>query len=306
MVSFGSLTAEIGSGVWGTPANFNRLRVLALLLHRCRSIEVIQALHDVWPFLGLVHYIHIFGGSCPLTEFWQVQNSLCVQVLRSPALLHSTWVVGVSQTVALNRGCHLYLAGRPSHWASTHILVIFCFGFVHLTELESVNILPCVTHLLSYCTMVSVNQMMSLTMTVSRDGVGEPYDYADNNSVAWCVSEPYYDADNDIIEYGVCRVCRWQRNCWHMKSCCQWVDSWSVSLQTDISMSSPATCVLLLDSQSMTVFYCFLNYLRQGRYVIVVCLSVCLLATLHKNFQTDLHEIFREGWPRAGSGAVSK
>jgi len=25
-------------------------------------------------------------------------------------------------------------------------------------------------------------------------------------------------------------------------------------------------------------------------------LFVCLLATLHKKFQTDLHEIFREGW----------
>jgi len=37
-------------------------------------------------------------------------------------------------------------------------------------------------------------------------------------------------------------------------------------------------------------------YLRQEGYVIVVCLSVCLLATLRKNFQTDLHEIFREGW----------
>ena len=30
-----------------------------------------------------------------------------------------------------------------------------------------------------------------------------------------------------------------------------------------------------------------------------VCLSVCLLATLRKNFGTDLHEIFREGWQRA-------
>jgi len=42
-------------------------------------------------------------------------------------------------------------------------------------------------------------------------------------------------------------------------------------------------------------------YFRQGGYVIVVvCLSVCLsvylLATLHKNFGTDLHEIFMEGW----------
>jgi len=31
MVKFGPLTAEIGSGVWGTPANFNSFRVLAAL-----------------------------------------------------------------------------------------------------------------------------------------------------------------------------------------------------------------------------------------------------------------------------------
>jgi len=33
MVNFGPLTAEIGSGVWGIPANFNGFRVLAALLH---------------------------------------------------------------------------------------------------------------------------------------------------------------------------------------------------------------------------------------------------------------------------------
>ena len=33
MVSFGPLTAEIGSTIWGTPANFNWFRVLAALLH---------------------------------------------------------------------------------------------------------------------------------------------------------------------------------------------------------------------------------------------------------------------------------
>ena len=42
------------------------------------------------------------------------------------ALLHGTLVVGVSQTVALNRGRHLYLAGRPSRWALAHILVGLC------------------------------------------------------------------------------------------------------------------------------------------------------------------------------------
>ena len=33
MVNFGLLTAEIGSRVWGTHANFNGFRVLAALLH---------------------------------------------------------------------------------------------------------------------------------------------------------------------------------------------------------------------------------------------------------------------------------
>ena len=38
-------------------------------------------------------------------------------------LLHGTLVVCVSQTAALNRGCHLYSAGRPSRWALAYILV---------------------------------------------------------------------------------------------------------------------------------------------------------------------------------------
>jgi len=47
--------------------------------------RLISAVADVWPFPGPVHYIH-FGGCCPLTEFCQVQSSLCVQVLRYPTL----------------------------------------------------------------------------------------------------------------------------------------------------------------------------------------------------------------------------
>ena len=48
-------------------------------------------------------------------------NGFCVLA----ALLHGTLVVGVSQTAALNRGRHLYSAGRPSRWALAHILVVF-------------------------------------------------------------------------------------------------------------------------------------------------------------------------------------
>jgi len=49
MANFGPLAAEIGSGVWGTPADcyLNGFRVLASLLHRRRSPEANQTLHDV-------------------------------------------------------------------------------------------------------------------------------------------------------------------------------------------------------------------------------------------------------------------
>jgi len=133
MAHFGPLTAEIGSEVWGTPANFNGFRVLPSLLQRRRSPEANQILHDVWrPSHGLVHYIiYSFGGYCPLTEFWPVQNSLYVQVLRSPMApsLHrraSAKLCGVVHGMELRnfrRGRHLYSAGWPLHWASAHILI---------------------------------------------------------------------------------------------------------------------------------------------------------------------------------------
>ena len=44
MVNFGLLTAEIGSRVWGTPANFNWFRVLAALLHGSQVVSVSQTL----------------------------------------------------------------------------------------------------------------------------------------------------------------------------------------------------------------------------------------------------------------------
>jgi len=93
MVNFGPLAAEICWRVCGTTANFNGFRVLAALVQRRRSPEASQTLHDVWPSPGLLHYIYIFGGSCPLMEFCHVQSSRYVQVLRFPilaALLHGT------------------------------------------------------------------------------------------------------------------------------------------------------------------------------------------------------------------------
>jgi len=44
-------------------------------------------------------------------------NGFCILA----ALLHGSLVVGVSHTAALNRGRHLYSAGRLSRWALAHI-----------------------------------------------------------------------------------------------------------------------------------------------------------------------------------------
>ena len=44
MANFGPLTAEIGSGVCGTPANFNGFRVLAALLNGTVVVGVSQTL----------------------------------------------------------------------------------------------------------------------------------------------------------------------------------------------------------------------------------------------------------------------
>jgi len=105
MVNFGLLTVELCWRLWGTPANFNRFRVLLSLLQRRRSPEANQTVHDVWTYPGLVrymYYIYIFGGACPLTELCPVQHSLYVQVLRSPilaALLLGTRAAVVSQTL---------------------------------------------------------------------------------------------------------------------------------------------------------------------------------------------------------------
>jgi len=127
MVNFGPLASEIVSLVWDAPANFNGCRLLASLPQRRRLMEGNQTLRDVWPSPARLHYIYLFGGCCRVTEFCQVQNSVCVlQVLRDPigsvTARHSS-SGRESNFVALSTGRHLYSAGRPSRWALAYILV---------------------------------------------------------------------------------------------------------------------------------------------------------------------------------------
>ena len=137
----GPLAAEIGSGVWGTPASFSEFCVLAFY---CSDIVQLRPTKLCTMFGRLLHWYTIytlFGGFCLLMEFCQVQTSLCVQVLRSPilaALLHDSRPVGVSQTfTAWNKEWNYgtfaprhfqqtvppRFRGLPSHWAQAHILI---------------------------------------------------------------------------------------------------------------------------------------------------------------------------------------
>jgi len=56
-------------------------------------------------------------------------NRFCVLA----ALQHGTLVVGVNQTVALNRRRHLYSAGQPSRWALVHIVVFLYSACANLS-----------------------------------------------------------------------------------------------------------------------------------------------------------------------------
>ena len=133
MVNFGLLVAEIYWQVCGTPVTFNGFCVLTSLLQRRRSSEANQTLHDVWPSHGLVRYICILGalppdGILPGAVF-TLRPSLAFSYSGSVTARHySSKLCGVVQGMELwnfRRGRQLCSAsaGRPSRWASAHILV---------------------------------------------------------------------------------------------------------------------------------------------------------------------------------------
>ena len=86
-------------------------------------------------YIWLLHYICIFGGSCPPDWIsprakFTYRPSLAFSCTESVTARHSSSgsakLCGVVQGTELQnfrRGRYLYSAGRPSHWASAHILV---------------------------------------------------------------------------------------------------------------------------------------------------------------------------------------
>jgi len=101
------------------PANFNSVRVFVSLLHRRRSTEVNQTLHDVWPSPGLVHYVHwrrILPPNGILTGAkFTLRPNLAFSYIGSVTARHSR-SGRQPNFAAFSRGRHLYSAGRPSRW----------------------------------------------------------------------------------------------------------------------------------------------------------------------------------------------
>jgi len=112
---YGELRPTNGQDRLGHPSKFQRgSRVGFITMQRRCSTEVNQTLHDVWPSAELVYYMYIFGSSCPLTEFCQVQHSLCVQVLCSPVLAALAYCTALEHQTQ----CRLCQGLPPYHVAS--------------------------------------------------------------------------------------------------------------------------------------------------------------------------------------------
>ena len=114
MANFGPLTAEIGSVVWGTSANFNGFRVLPSLLQGRPSPEANQTLHDVWPSPGLVQYYTFWGllalnGIPPGAKF-TLRPSFAFLYIGSVTARHSS-----SGRQPKFTAWYLHATGRPTH-----------------------------------------------------------------------------------------------------------------------------------------------------------------------------------------------
>jgi len=128
MVKFGLLGAEIVTLLWGAPADCNRFRVLVSLLQRRRSTEANQAARCLAVSWAGTLYVHFWGflprnGILPGATF-TLRPSLELSCFGSITAQRCS-SGRQPNFAALNRGRHLYSAGRPSCWAFAHILVQF-------------------------------------------------------------------------------------------------------------------------------------------------------------------------------------
>jgi len=131
---------------YGFCSTFHTFSSSAKILKIGQDLAMLQPVKR-WE-LFLRQCIHIFGGSCPWWNF-----AMCkIHFASKPCILlywqrycmalqqrTSAKLCGVVQVMELrnfSRGRHLHSAGRPSRWASAHILVIglwWCYQTIIIT-----------------------------------------------------------------------------------------------------------------------------------------------------------------------------
>jgi len=82
------MSSQYGSGVWGTPANFNGFRFASWLPY-CSDVAQRKSTKLCMMFGRLLGWCTMYtfsGALAHLREFCQVQNSLCIQILRSSTM----------------------------------------------------------------------------------------------------------------------------------------------------------------------------------------------------------------------------
>jgi len=146
VVNFGPLTVEICWQVWGTPANFNGFRVLPFVTAATSLTgdqpNFAQCFAVLW---SVKLYIH-FRGLLPPDSFGRCRidfmSKSCILIywqrycmpLQQWASANLCGVVQGMELPNFCRGRHLYSAGRPSLWASAHILVCVVVHFFWLVN----------------------------------------------------------------------------------------------------------------------------------------------------------------------------
>jgi len=143
MANFGPLTAEMRFGSLGHPSKFQRVSRLAFVTAPTSltgdQSNFARCLAVYWACTVYIHFRELL----PLTEFCPAQNSLytskfCVRLywqryctaLQQRSSVKLCGVVQRMQFRNFRRGRHLYSAGRPSRWASAHILILDWTGYL--------------------------------------------------------------------------------------------------------------------------------------------------------------------------------
>ena len=119
--------AEIGSGVWGTPANFNGFRVLATLLHGTLVVGVSQTLRRTlnrgrhlylagWPSrwaLAHILVLHTFQRHIGQEGFWFIStdNNWCILGISTHQYLYL-----LEPCTEINNGSLFFWQSEWSDW----------------------------------------------------------------------------------------------------------------------------------------------------------------------------------------------